>query len=118
MALRFALAQINTTVGDLHGNAESIRRMLNTAKENHVDLIVFPELCVCGYPPEDLLLRQGFIQQVDGAVQRIIESVEDVHVVFGAPRHVDKQLFNAALSRNPILNISSMRSYALAVLNA
>ncbi|MHC4988732.1 MAG: nitrilase-related carbon-nitrogen hydrolase, partial [Planctomycetota bacterium] len=50
MALRLALAQINTTVGDLRGNAEHIRRTLNAAKESHVDLVVFPELCVCGYP--------------------------------------------------------------------
>ena len=57
--LRIALAQINLTVGDLEGNAAKIVSHLARAREARVDLLVFPELTLTGYPPEDLLFNQG-----------------------------------------------------------
>jgi len=96
MALRFALAQINTTVGDLHGNAESIRRTLNTAKENHVDLVVFPELCVCGYPPEDLLHKPKFLKDNEAALRDLSGQTEDVTAIIGYAQGTPNQCHNAA----------------------
>ena len=69
MTLRLTLAQINTTVGDLPGNTERIRCILNTAEKDDVDLIIFPELCVCGYPPEDLLHKPTFLKDNETALQ-------------------------------------------------
>jgi NAD+ synthase (glutamine-hydrolysing) len=60
--LRIGLAQINTTVGDFKGNKEKIVESLTEAKSLGVDLITFPELAICGYPPEDLLLKPQFIE--------------------------------------------------------
>ncbi len=61
--LRIALAQINTTVGDLAGNAARILAAYEEAEAAGTDLVVFPELAVSGYPPEDLLLRPAFVAQ-------------------------------------------------------
>jgi NAD+ synthase (glutamine-hydrolysing) len=59
--LRIALAQINTTVGDISGNADKIREYLGRARDQGAQLVVFPELAVNGYPPEDLLLKAHFL---------------------------------------------------------
>ena len=63
--MRLALAQINTTVGDLDGNRDRIVRGIDEAKAAGADLVLFPELAVTGYPPEDLLLRPGFIRAAE-----------------------------------------------------
>ena len=60
--MRLALAQINTVVGDLDGNRDRIVRRLAEARDEGADLVLFPELAVTGYPPEDLLLRPGFVR--------------------------------------------------------
>ena len=60
--MRLALAQIGSTVGDLDGNRERILARLAEAKEAGADVVLFPELAVTGYPPEDLLLRPSFIR--------------------------------------------------------
>ena len=61
--MRAALAQINTTVGDVWGNVEKMKGALGRAVEAGADLVAFPELTVTGYPPEDLLMRPSFIQE-------------------------------------------------------
>ncbi|MHC4905040.1 MAG: NAD+ synthase, partial [Planctomycetota bacterium] len=96
MALRLALAQINTTVGDLRGNAEHIRRTLNAAKESHVDLVVFPELCVCGYPPEDLLHKPKFLKDNKTALNDVAAQTENITTIVGYAEGTDKQCYNAA----------------------
>ena len=63
--MRLALAQINTVVGDLDGNREHIAEGIQEAKGVHADVVLFPELAITGYPPEDLLLRPGFIRAAD-----------------------------------------------------
>ncbi|MDX6401289.1 MAG: hypothetical protein QOF27_1895, partial [Gaiellaceae bacterium] len=63
--MRLALAQINPVVGDLEGNRRLILEWLSDARSNSADLVVFPELAVTGYPPEDLLLRPGFIRAAE-----------------------------------------------------
>jgi NAD+ synthase (glutamine-hydrolysing) len=60
--LRVALAQINTTVGDLQGNADKVVEFAERAREQGADVVAFPELTITGYPPEDLLLRSSFIE--------------------------------------------------------
>ena len=69
--MRLALAQINPVVGDLEGNRTLILERLAEAKGNSADLVVFPELAVTGYPPEDLLLRPGFIRAAEESVEKI-----------------------------------------------
>ena len=72
--VRIALAQVNTTVGDLEGNAVLVLRGIAAAREAKADLVVFPELTLTGYPPEDLVLRRQFI---DDNLKVLKEVVED-----------------------------------------
>src|SRR5215213_3476528 len=92
--MRLALAQINTVVGDLDGNRRLILARLDEAQEAGAELVLFPELAVTGYPPEDLLLRPGFIRAAAGALHAIAAETKDVVAVVGFP-HFDKDLFNA-----------------------
>jgi NAD+ synthase (glutamine-hydrolysing) len=92
--MRLALAQINPIVGDLDGNREVILERLSEAKENSADLVVFPELAVTGYPPEDLLLRPGFIRAAEESVERIAREARGTTVLVGAPRF-ERDLYNA-----------------------
>ena len=66
--MRIALCQINPTVGDLAGNVALVLREARRAAEAGADLAVFPELCVTGYPPQDLLDRPAFLDDVDAAI--------------------------------------------------
>ncbi len=92
--MRLALAQINPVVGDLEGNRALILERLAEAKDHSADLVVFPELAVTGYPPEDLLLRPGFIRAAEESVERIAREARATTVLVGAP-HFDRDLFNA-----------------------
>ena len=76
--MRLALAQINTVVGDLDGNAERIARRLAEAKEQQADLVVFPELAVTGYPPEDLLLRPSFVQAAQAKAEALAREARGI----------------------------------------
>jgi NAD+ synthase (glutamine-hydrolysing) len=66
--MKIAIAQINATVGDLAGNVARIAEYAARAKQQGADLVVTPELALCGYPPEDLLLREDFIEACDKAL--------------------------------------------------
>ena len=92
--MRLALAQINTVVGDLDGNAELIRRRLADAKEQHADLVVFPELAVTGYPPEDLLLRPSFVQAAQAKAEELAREARGIVALIGVP-WFDRDLYNA-----------------------
>src|SRR5438876_1162023 len=92
--MRLALAQINPIVGDLEGNRALILERLAEAKDRAADLVVFPELAVTGYPPEDLLLRPGFIRAAEDSVEKIARETRGATVLVGAP-HFDRDLFNA-----------------------
>ena len=61
--LRIGIAQVNTTVGDFSGNRQKILKAIDEARSSGVDLLTFPELTVCGYPPEDLLFKPQFIAE-------------------------------------------------------
>ncbi len=97
MPLRIALAQINPHVGALEKNSEKIRDFTRQAAEKKADLVLFPELSLTGYPPEDLLLRHGFVDRCETLLQQIAAQAE-IPIVVGHP-HFDaetQQLFNAA----------------------
>jgi len=92
--MRLALAQINTIVGDLDGNAELIRRRLAEAKDQQADLVVFPELAVTGYPPEDLLLRPSFVQAAQAKAEELARDARGIVALIGVP-WFDRDLYNA-----------------------
>jgi NAD+ synthase (glutamine-hydrolysing) len=92
--MRLALAQINPVVGDLGGNRDLILNRLERAKTQGADLVLFPELAVTGYPPEDLLLRPGFVRAAESTVEEIARETRGTTVLVGAP-HFDRDLYNA-----------------------
>ncbi len=98
--IRIALAQINPTVGDFSGNFKKIKKMTVEAREAGAEIIAFPELAVCGFPPEDLLFKRLFIQECEAALQKIASCSEKIVIVIGAPELVDsrgdKKLYNSA----------------------
>ena len=92
--MRLALAQIDTVVGDLDGNRERILARLEEAREGGADLVLFPELAVTGYPPEDLLLRPGFLKAAAHTLDEIAGATNGIAALVGTP-HLDRDLFNA-----------------------
>ncbi len=96
-ALRIALAQLNPTVGDIDGNAAKIVAWaLRARDELKADLVVFPELALTGYPPEDLLLRPGFLDATLAGLEEIKRQVRGIDVILGYPRSATGGLYNAA----------------------
>jgi NAD+ synthase (glutamine-hydrolysing) len=92
--MRLALAQINTVVGDLDGNRKLILGRLADARGAGAELVLFPELAVTGYPPEDLLLRPGFIRAAADSLREIAGETKGVVAIVGFPLF-DRDLFNA-----------------------
>ena len=93
--LRVATCQINTVVGDIDGNVARVMDVLEELETQNVDVAVFPELTVCGYPPEDLVLKPGFVEDCMDAVQRIAARTKQTAVVFGSVEG-DRDIFNTA----------------------
>ena len=94
--MKLAIAQINCVVGDLVGNAAKILDFTNRAKEAGATLVLTPELCLCGYPPEDLLLRDAFNQACERALDYLAREIKDVTLVVGHPRIHREKRYNAA----------------------
>jgi NAD+ synthetase len=94
--MKIAIAQLNATVGDLSGNVARIADFATRAKREGADLVVTPELALCGYPPEDLLLRADFLEACDGAMHDLAGRVRDVTLVVGHPRTADGKRYNSA----------------------
>jgi NAD+ synthase (glutamine-hydrolysing) len=96
-SLRIVMAQINPVVGDIEGNTQKILTAIETALSRHdPQLILFPELVVTGYPPEDLLLRASLAHRVERALLKIAARAPDCYVIVGYPRAADDVLYNAA----------------------
>ena len=93
--LRLAMAQINTTVGDLDGNTAKVLEYMGNAREQQADLVVFPELAIPGYPPEDLLFKPSFIRSNIDKMHEVVAGSRGITVVVG---FVDSQgdIYNAA----------------------
>ncbi|MFZ1495010.1 MAG: NAD+ synthase, partial [Candidatus Competibacter denitrificans] len=95
---RVVMAQLNFLVGDIAGNTDKIIAAALAARDRlQADLIVFPELALTGYPPEDLLLRPGFIAQVEPALQRLRQAMPGIAAVIGCPNRTSAGLRNAAV---------------------
>ena len=95
LPFRLAVAQIDLVVGDVGGNLERIRSTLAAAEESAPDLVVFPELAISGYPPEDLLLRPSFLDAARDAIDALARDVGEAVVVVGFPER-DADVYNAA----------------------
>ena len=93
--MRLALCQMNATVGDIAGNAERIRAGREAAREVGADLVLFPELALTGYPPEDLLLREHFLADAASALRELAADTREVVAVVGFPERAE-DVFNAA----------------------
>jgi NAD+ synthase (glutamine-hydrolysing) len=94
--VRIALAQINPTVGDIQGNAALVASWTAEARAAGADLVVFPELAVCGYPPEDLVLKDHFVAGCREALAKVAEACLDVVALVGLPLAEDGRTYNAA----------------------
>lgn len=95
--LRIALAQLNLFVGDVAGNAQRVIDVAADARERlAADLVLFPELTLCGYPPEDLLFHKGLRRQVATAMDRVRAETRGVTVMVGYPEYTDDAIYNAA----------------------
>src|SRR5438067_946620 len=92
--MRLALAQLNTVVGDLDGNRDLILARLREARDAGADLVLFPELAVTGYPPEDLLLRPGFVRAARRTLDEIARATRNVVALVGVPI-LERDLYNA-----------------------
>jgi NAD+ synthase (glutamine-hydrolysing) len=112
--LRLALAQINPTVGDVEGNAELISEGIGRAREAGAQLVVLPELCLSGYPPEDLLLRPDFLDSVSAALESLAGEVSGIVALVGFPERVER---DDQPPPNPMIDPLSPPAYnSLAVL--
>lgn len=95
-SLNLALAQRNYVVGDIEGNAAAILKDIDQAAQSGADLVMFPELALTGYPPEDLLLRPDLMQRCSEQLAIIEHHNPDIGVLLGHPHQQDGQLFNSA----------------------
>lgn len=94
--LRIALAQINSTVGDLENNSQKIIQYIQRTKGLAVDIISFPELCLTGYPPEDLLLKPKFIEDNLKKLREISGFINEIVAIVGFVDRQGKDIYNAA----------------------
>lgn len=94
--VKVALAQVDMFVGDVAGNTARILDYAARARdEEHADLVVFPELSVCGYPPEDLLFHAGLRKRAEKAVAEIRDGVRGIAILIGFPEYVDDHIHNS-----------------------
>ena len=83
MDLKISLAQINSTVGDIDGNAGKIIEAIHIAEQAHADIVIFPELSLCGYPPLDLVLENDFIDANSKMIKKIADKTGDIIALVG-----------------------------------
>jgi len=94
--VRIALGQFNAVVGDLKGNAKKIRRICEKALQAGAELLILPELALCGFPPEDLLLKEHFIEDNRTALGRLADDCPELTVIIGYPEKFNNNLYNCA----------------------
>lgn len=100
--MHILLAQLNPTVGDVEGNAVKIIQAFDHARHHKADLVLFSEMCLSGYPPEDFLLLDHFMVKIQDALQKIIEACVDLTAIVGVPR------VNPELNAKPLLNSAAV----------
>mgnify|MGYP005994170741 FL=1 len=94
--LKLCLAQLNLLVGDIVSNTQHVIQAAEQALENKADIVIFPELTLTGYPPEDLLLRSSLELRIAEAIQVIQQAALPIYIVVGYPKYKNGQLFNMA----------------------
>ena len=98
--VRILAAQINPTIGDLAGNTKLILQGIEQGRREKADLVIFPELCLSGYPPEDFILLPHFIDAVSDRLDEIVHATEGIAAIVGLPRYnphkLEKILYNSA----------------------
>jgi NAD+ synthase (glutamine-hydrolysing) len=107
--MKIALCQINLTIGDFQNNTKKIIELINKSRHEKCQIVVFPELAVSGYPPLDLIENRDFIQQNHLALQKIINSTDDIAVILGSINSVNNKLYNSAfvIKNKEILHIQN-----------
>ncbi|MBM3191373.1 MAG: NAD+ synthase [Chlamydiae bacterium] len=106
--MKILLAQMNPKIGDLEGNAQKIIETISRGKKEGVDLVVFPELALCGYPPQDLLFHQIFIDEMERCLEGIVKACAGISCMVGCARrnvlYGERKLFNSvAVVRQGVL---------------
>ncbi len=96
MKVQIAVAQMNSVVGNIAGNAEKIRHFIGQAKQQGAQIVVFPEMALTGYPPEDLIFLKDFQEEVKEATERLAEDVGGITAIVGT-LGMDGDLFNSAV---------------------
>jgi NAD+ synthase (glutamine-hydrolysing) len=94
--VRIALGQFNATVGDLAGNVEKMKKMWADAVAAGADLVAFPELAICGYPPEDLVYKKQFVKDNRAALEELAAACPEKTMVVGFVECSEGSLYNAA----------------------
>jgi len=95
-SIRVALAQLNFRLGDFESNVASITEAYDQSLEREADVVVYSELAVCGYPPEDLLLKQRFLEDARSALEDIAAHTSDAVAVVGFPEQEGQHIYNSA----------------------
>ena len=105
--IRLALAQIDARVGDIDGNAEVIRDRTAAAREAGAELVLFPELALTGYPPEDLLLKEHFLRRAREALEALAAETRDIVALVGFPERTE-DVYNACAGGEHLLALRSL----------
>jgi len=112
--ITIALAQLDLVVGDVAGNTSKILEYTARAHDElRADLVVFPELSICGYPPEDLLFHSGLRKRVDAAVEEIRNAVRDIAVLIGFPEYDGDEIFNSCVAFKDGVVLGKYRKHML-----
>ena len=111
--LRIALVQMNLVVGDFNFNADKIKQHLKQARRMEADVVLFPELAVTGYPPEDLLLKESFLKQCDKNLKKISRYTKGLTAIIGFAEKKGKAIYNSAALLSDGKHIGTCRKMLL-----
>ncbi len=95
--MRIGIAQVNSSVGDIENNTVLITNTISRGREQNLDLIIFPELVLCGYPPDDLLYRPSLYDKIGRALNTIINASMGIQLLLGYPRNVNGKIYNSCV---------------------
>ena len=98
--MRIGLGQFNSVVGDLSGNVRKIKEFYTRALQEKVDLLLFPELCICGYPPEDLVLKKHFLEECTSSIEKVAAACPDITIIAGFVETAHEESYNSAAVMN------------------
>ena len=94
--MKIGIIQENPVVGDVEGNLNIALKSIEKIKDKRPDLVVFSEMFLTGYPPEDLLLRDDIFTSLDLTLEKLARQYPELHIVIGYPRKKNKKIFNTA----------------------